>query len=109
PAADAGAFVRRDVEGMPAGRFGAGEFLPIIEREGQVARGVALAPMRQRFGEISPAVPLRALRRVRCESRIGVESPRPKNHRPALIEWKAERVGAVRRAYRRPAKQIGFD
>src|SRR3984885_16136084 len=75
PAADAGAFVRRDVEGMPAGGFGAGEFLPVIERKSQIARRVAFAAMRQRFGEISAAIPLRALRGVGREPRMVAESP----------------------------------
>ena len=51
---------RGDVVGAPAGLHGAGEFLRLFERLDQIARRVAFAAMRQRFGQIGAAVPFRA-------------------------------------------------
>ena len=62
------ALSRTDVEGAPARGQRAGEFLAVVEREGQIARRMAFAAMRQRFGEIGAAVPFRALRQYPARS-----------------------------------------
>ena len=109
PAADAGGLVRGDVEGAPARRHRAGEFLAVVQRERQISRRVAFAAMRQRFGEIGAPVPFRTLRRIGLEARIRIEQRRPEAHRPALVERKGQRIGRRRRAHRRQAEQIGLD
>ena len=58
---------------MPSGCHRAGEFLAIVKREREIARRVALAAMRERFGEIGASVPLGALRRVGLEANIFIE------------------------------------
>ena len=96
PGADAGAAIGGDVERMPSGRHGAGEFAAVVERELQM-RGVwEFAAMGQRFGKISAAIPFRAARGVRLKRTFSLKQ-RPRAHRPALIERKAQRVGAVGR------------
>jgi hypothetical protein len=42
---------------MPAGRDRACELPAIVEREGEIARGVAIPAMRQRLGDIGTAIP----------------------------------------------------
>ena len=84
-------------------------FLSVVEREGQIARRVAFAAMRQRFGEIGAAIPFRALRRIGLEAGVRIEQRRPEHHRPALVERKGERVFRRRRMHRRQAEQIGLD
>ena len=98
PGADAGALVGRDVEGMPSGRHRAGEFFAVVEREAEIARRMAFAAMRQRFGDIGAAVPLRGF--APCWARsalLALKKQRPEDHRPALIEREAQRVRAIAR------------
>src|SRR6266851_5637085 len=109
PAAYAGGLVRSDVVGAPARRQRAGEFLAVVEREGEVSRRVAFAAMRQRLREIGAPVPLRALRGIWLKPRIQIEQRRPEAHRPALVERKRQRIVGVRRVHRRQAEQIGLD
>src|SRR5439155_17900724 len=45
PAADAGRLVRADIEGAPARGDRAAEFFAVVQREGEIARRVALAAM----------------------------------------------------------------
>ncbi len=108
PAANAGALVRADVEGAPAGRHGAGEFVAVVERKGEVARRMAFAAMRQCFHKIRAPVPLRTLRCVGCKARVGVKHRRPEQHRPALVERERKRILGRRRAHRWQAEQIGL-
>src|ERR1700730_11093817 len=60
PAADAGALVGGDVEGVPARRHGAGELFAVVQSETKIPRRVAFAAMGQRFGDIGASVPFRA-------------------------------------------------
>src|SRR6266702_8124593 len=85
PAADARGLVRGDVEGAPARGDRTGEFLAVVERERKIARCMAFAAMRERFGEIGASVPFRALRGVRLVSYVRIEDLRPEHHRPALV------------------------
>src|SRR5258707_15226059 len=85
PGTDARAFVRTDVEGAPARRDRAAEFLAVVERERQISRRVALTTMRQGFCEISAPVPFRALRRVGSEPYVWIEQRRPEHHSPARV------------------------
>ena len=68
PAANARGLVGTDVEGAPARGQRAGEFPAVVEREGQVARRMALAAMGQRLGEIGAPVPFRSSVEYRARS-----------------------------------------
>src|SRR5437868_13358514 len=109
PVADAGRTVVGDVVGAPTGRQRAAKFFAVVEREGEIARRMTLAAMRERFREISPAVPFRALRRVGLETPVSAEEHVPNAHQPALIEGKAQRVLDVFLMHRREAEEIGLD
>src|SRR3546814_1343284 len=52
PAADPGFLVGADVERAPSVRRRPGELVAVVEREPEIARRVAFAAMRHRFGEI---------------------------------------------------------
>ena len=85
---------------MPSGCHRAGEILAIVEREREIARRMALAAMRERFGEIGAPIPFGALRGVGPETNIFVEQERPRSHQPALIEWESQRVRSIGRTHR---------
>src|ERR1700726_1989818 len=57
PSANAGLTVGRDVVGLPSVYNRSGVFPAALRREHQIARGVAFAAMRERFGEIRSAIP----------------------------------------------------
>ena len=80
PGADPGAAIGCDIESMPSCRDRAAEFLPIVERNRQIARRVTFAAMRQRLGEISASVPLRTLPRVGLEADDEVDGSRHRGH-----------------------------
>src|ERR1700684_3948116 len=73
PATDAGIPVARDVVGAPARGYGAREFAVVVQRKGDVARGMAFATMTQCFGQIGASVPLRALAGIGAEACIGID------------------------------------
>ena len=85
------------------------EFPAVVECECQVSRRMAFAAMRQRFREIGAPVPFRALRGVGRKAAIRIEQDRPEIHRPALVEWKHQRIGGSGRTHRRQTEQIGLD
>src|SRR3546814_3222059 len=69
--------VGADVERAPSVRRRPGELVAVVEREPEIARRVAFAAMRHRFGEIGAPVPLRAAIGIGPERRRRVEHPRP--------------------------------
>ena len=73
PFADACVRVGADIESVPAGCYRTGEFPSIVESKSEIARRVAFAAMRQRFGQVSAPVPLRTLRRVWRKACVSVE------------------------------------
>src|SRR3974390_1218567 len=89
PRADAGSLIGADVVGIPAGGHRTGKFVSVVERQGQIARRMAFAAMRERLCEIGASVPFCALRYVGLKPTIFVEKRRPDAHQPALIVWKA--------------------
>src|SRR6478609_3725806 len=94
---------------MPSGCHRAGEFLAIVEREREIARGVALSAMREGFGEIGASVPLGALRRVGLEANVFIEEERPWAHKPTLIEWESQSICSIGRTHRGKAEQVSLD
>jgi len=52
PCANAGSFVGADIERVPPRRQRAGKFISVVECQREIARGVTLAAMRQRLGDI---------------------------------------------------------
>ena len=61
PVAQTRRLVGADIIGAPARSEGAGKFPPVVQRIGEVARGVALAAMAHRLRQIGAPVPFRAL------------------------------------------------
>src|SRR6185437_11998849 len=92
PCADTRGLVGGDVVGTPAGGYGPGELAPIVGCLQEIARRVAFAAMRETFDQISAAIPLRGLRRVRFETPVGIEHRRPDRHQPALVIRKRQCV-----------------
>src|SRR6476660_1254297 len=63
PCAYAGLVVRGDVVGLPPVDDRSGVLSAALRREQQVAGGVAIAAVRERFGEIRSAIPCRVVGR----------------------------------------------
>src|SRR5580704_5146357 len=95
PGADAMIDVGGDVIGAPALEFLARKLTAMLHPETEVARRMTLRAMAERSGKIGAAIPRRRLRRV-CRKALALEKGRvPENHRPALIEREAQRIGPV--------------
>src|SRR5271154_5332020 len=98
PASDPGYSVRRNVVRLPAIDDRTGKFRSAFRCEEHVARGVALAAMRQRACQISAAIPALAARCVELEASARKKKKLPAAHQIALVERKNQRVFGRRRA-----------
>jgi hypothetical protein len=95
PAANARGFVGTDVEGAPAGGQRTCEFLPVVERERQIAWRMALAAMGQRFREIGASVPFRTPVGIGREAGVRIEQRRPEGHGPTLVIGECQRISGA--------------
>src|SRR5690348_14093763 len=98
-----------DVVGLPAFDDRAGKFAAGAQPLEQVSRGVTVAAMTERLGEIRTAVPFRALTGIRLEPPIRVEYEVPEPHQVALIEWKRQIVLRREVSHRFKSEQILLD
>ena len=110
PGADACDGIGADVVCPPARRHRAGELLPVVQREGEIARRVALAAMRERLGQIGAAIPLRRSSSVRARS--ACPALKTADQIPITQRWSngnSSVFGRRRRTHRRQVKQVGLD
>ena len=57
-----------------------GEFSAIVQRKREIARGVAVAAVRQRLGDVGAPVPFGAFFNIRRKAPVGIERRRPEDH-----------------------------
>src|SRR5260370_18471103 len=90
PCAYAGLTVRSDVVGLPPVNDRSGVFPAALRREHQIAGGVAIAAVRERFGEIRSAIPCRVVGR-RSRPLPGRHKPKlPGSQHVPLVEWESD-------------------
>src|SRR5882672_12457974 len=91
PCAYAGLTVRSNVVGLPPVNDRSGVFPATLRREHQIAWRVAIAAMRERFGEIRSAIPCRVVGRRRLPLPGGHKQELPGSQRVPLVEGEDER------------------
>ena len=97
-----------DVVGLPAFDQRTGKFAAGAQPLEEVSRGVTVAAMTERFGEIRTAVPFRAFTGIRLEPPIRVEYEVPEPHQVALIERKRQIVLRRDVSHRFKSEQISL-
>src|SRR5271155_1172143 len=95
PGTDAARRIAADIVSAPTGGQCAAKLLAIVERKSEISRRVTFAAMRQRFGQVGAAIPLRAFIGMWLKALISIEQGRPNAHRPALIEGKGQIIRLV--------------
>src|SRR5260370_34495346 len=90
PCAYAGLTVRSDVVGLPPVNDRSGVFPATLRREHQIAGGVAIAAVRERFGEVRSAVPCRVVGRRRLPLPGRHKQELPGSQHVPLVEWESD-------------------
>src|SRR5882672_12915865 len=97
PCAYAGLTVGSDIVGLPPVNDRSGVFPATLRREHQIAGCVAIATMRERFGEIRSAIPCRVVGRRRLPLPGRHKQELPGSQHVPLVEGEDERVIGVPR------------
>src|SRR6476660_10645974 len=92
---------------LPVGSRPSGEKQVPFDRPEHIARGVTLRAVSGSVHEIRPAIPLRRLRRIRCERPAVEKQKLPQPERATDIEWKRQGMIAHLAGHRRQCLQIG--